>query len=476
MLERCRPAKVFSYFEQISAIPRGSGHCGQIADYIETFARSRGLCWERDAYDNIIVRKPGNPSIKNVPAVMLQGHLDMVCDKIPDLPFDFLRDPLPIETDGRYVWSKGTTLGADDGIAVAMMLAILDDGDAVHPPLECIFTSDEEIGLIGAQHLDLSKCTARYLINLDSDEDGVFTAGSCSGVRMRCRIPIRRVLGSGDGRRLILHGLQGGHSGADIHKNGGNALQLMGRLLSAAGIGSYALVSIKGGDKDNVIPSRCEAVVLGEGDFASAFAVLQEEYRDREPEMQLTEEGIGEGEADVLAGESLAYLLQFLTQAPCGVLSMHPNIEGLVGTSANLAAVEISGDSACSTISVRSESTQRRDAVCAQIDDLLASMGGGAQRDGAYPGWVYNEKSQLRETMVKTWQEMFSEMPKVEVIHAGLECGVLQSKMPGLDIVSFGPAITGIHTPAERLDVLSVEKNYHFLLQVLMRLGRDANA
>lgn len=476
MLENCSPADVFYYFEQISSIPRGSGNCRQIADYIEAFARNRDLYWERDAYDNVIIKKPGTLPLKDAPAVMLQGHLDMVCEKVPESSHDFLSDPLPLETDGKYVWSRGTTLGADDGIAVAMMLAILHDASAVHPPLECVFTSDEEIGLIGAQNLDLSGCRARYLINLDCDEDGIFIAGCCGGVRVRYRIPLRRNHSSGRGRRLILHGLQGGHSGAEIHKNGGNAVRLMGRLLSAVDSGSYALVSVKGGDKDNVIPARCEAVILGGGDFSSAFAALQQEYQDREPDLQLTEEDMGEVETDVLTDESRAHLLRFLTQVPCGVLSMHPYIEGLVGTSANLAAVEIGEDCACGTVSVRSETGEQRNAVCAQISSLLASMDGSEQRDGAYPGWEYNGESQLRQTMVETWQEMFSEVPRVEVIHAGLECGVLQSKMPGLDIVSFGPAITGIHTPAERLNVASVEKNYRFLLKVLTKLGRNRNA
>ena len=476
MLENCSPADVFYYFEQISSIPRGSGNSRQIADYIEAFAGDRGLYCERDAYDNVIIKKPGTALLEDAPAVMLQGHLDMVCEKMPESSHDFLSDPLPLETDGKYVWSRGTTLGADDGIAVAMMLAILHDASAVHPQLECVFTSDEEIGLIGAQNLDLSGCRARYLINLDCDEDGVFIAGCCGGVRVRYRIPLRRNHSSGRGRRLILHGLQGGHSGAEIHKNGGNAVRLMGRLLSAVDSGSFALVSVKGGDKDNVIPARCEAVILGDGDFSSAFAALQKEYQDREPDLQLTEEELGKVETDVLTDESQAHLLRFLTQAPCGVLSMHPDIEGLVGTSANLAAVETGEDCACGTVSVRSETGKQRDAVCAQISSLLASMDGSEQRDGAYPGWEYNGESQLRQTMVETWQKMFSEVPRVEVIHAGLECGVLQSKMPGLDIVSFGPAITGIHTPAECLDVASVEKNYRFLLEVLTKLGRNRNA
>lgn len=476
MLENCSPADVFFYFEQISSIPRGSGNCRQIADYIKAFAGDRGLYCERDAYDNVIIKKPGTALLEDAPAVMLQGHLDMVCEKMPESSHDFLSDPLPLETDGKYVWSRGTTLGADDGIAVAMMLAILHDASAVHPPLECVFTSDEEIGLIGAQNLDLSGCRARYLINLDCDEDGVFIAGCCGGVRVRYRIPLRRNHRSGRGRRLILHGLRGGHSGAEIHKNGGNAVRLMGRLLSAVDSGSYALVSVKGGDKDNVIPARCEAVILGDGDFSSAFAALQQEYQDREPDLQLTKEDMGEVETDVLTDESRAHLLRFLTQVPYGVLSMHPYIEGLVGISANLAAVETGEDCACGTVSVRSETGEQRDAVCAQIDSLLASMDGSEQRDGAYPGWEYHGESQLRQTMVETWQEMFSEVPRVEVIHAGLECGVLQSKMPGLDIVSFGPAITGIHTPAERLDVASVEKNYRFLLKVLTKLGRNRNA
>lgn len=477
MLEKLKPADVFFYFEKLSSIPRESGNCGRISDYIESFAREKGLYWERDASDNIIIKKPGNPSIKNTAAVMLQGHLDMVCEKAPNVSHNFLTDPLPLQTDGKEVWSKGTTLGADDGIAVAMILAILADDTAMHPPLECVFTTDEEIGLIGAQQLDLSRCSAQYLINLDCDEDGVFVAGCCGGVRVRYSIPVQRTRREGSGTRLIIDGLQGGHSGAEIHKNGANAVQLMARLLSeAARNSSFSIVSIQGGDKDNVIPDRCAAVVIGEGNFSDAFAALQQEYRDREPNMHFIAENLDTIEADVLTIASSVDMLRFLVQVPCGVLSMHPDIAGLVGTSANLAAVETRENQIRGTVSVRSEAVKDRDAVCEQIRKQLAAVGGSEHREGAYPGWVYSRESYLRRIMTETWQEMFGAEPKIEVIHAGLECGVLKSKMPGLDIVSFGPKIIGIHTVSERLDVESVCKNYRFLLEVLKRLGRNTHA
>ncbi len=475
MLENVSPAVVFSYFEKISSIPRGSGNCGEIADYIEAFARTKNFFFKRDSCNNIIVKKPGTKSFQNRSAVMLQGHLDMVCEKEPGSTHNFRVDSLPLRTDGRYVWADRTTLGADDGIAVAMMLAILGDDTAMHPPLVCVFTSDEEIGLIGAQHLDLSECSAKYLINLDCDEDGVFIAGCCGGVRVRYQIPISRTTGKRQGKRLILEGLQGGHSGAQIHKNGGNAVGLLARILQAAG-GDFNLVSICGGDKDNVIPTRCEAVVLGDGRFADAYEVVYQEYAEREPGMRFLEEDIGQVEAAVFSADSQRNVLHFLSDAPWGVLSMHPDIEGLVGTSANLAAVETKSDRVCGTVSVRSESTEQRDRVCDRMADLLTMVGGSAQREGAYPGWAYRKNSVLRQTMVETWQNMFGETPKVEVIHAGLECGVLQSKLPGLDAMAFGPEILGIHTPAERLNVASVEKNYRFLLEVLERIGRDINA
>ena len=477
MLEHLYPRDVFSYFEKISSIPRGSGNCRNIAEYIESFAREKGLCFERDRWDNVIIKKPGALSLANVPVVMLQGHLDMVCEKLPQSLHDFERDPLPLQTDGKEVWSKGTTLGADDGIAVAMMLAVLADDTAVHPPLECVFTTDEEIGLIGAQNLDLSRCNAKYLINLDCDEDGVFIAGCCGGVRVRYSIPVQRFRRKGSGVRLTIDGLQGGHSGAEIHKNGANAVRLMARLLHMTmGESNYSILSMQGGDKDNVIPDRCTAEIIGEGDFAGAFARLEQEYRDREPNMQFVIEELGTQEAEVLTDESRMGVLQFLLECPCGVLTMHPDIAGLVGTSANLAAVNTKDNEICGTTSVRSESLENRDAVCGQISSLLAEVGGSERRDGAYPGWEYSRVSKLRQVMTKTWQEMFGAAPKVEVIHAGLECGVLQSKLPGLDIISFGPKITGIHTVSERLDVESVCKNYRFLLEVLNRLGRNTHA
>lgn len=477
MLENLYPRDVFSYFEKISSIPRGSGNCRYIAEYIESFAREKGLCFERDRWDNVIVKKPGTSAWANAPVVMLQGHLDMVCEKVPHSPHDFQKDPLPLLTDGKAIWSDGTTLGADDGIAVAMMLAVLADDTTAHPPLECVFTTDEEIGLIGAQNLDLSQCNAKYLINLDCDEDGVFIAGCCGGVRVRYSIPVQRFCSKGPGIRLTIDGLQGGHSGAEIHKNGANAVRLMARLLHMTiGESNYSIRSIQGGDKDNVIPDRCTAEIIGEGDFADAFARLEQEYRDREPSMQLTTEKLGIQEAEVLTDESRTAVLQFLMQSPCGVLTMHPDIAGLVGTSANLAAVNTKDNEICGTISVRSETAEMRDTVCGQINGLLAGIGGSERCDGAYPGWKFSRASQLRQVMAETWQEMFGVAPKVEVIHAGLECGVLESKLPGLDIISFGPKITGIHTVSERLDVESVCKNYRFLLEVLNRLGRKTHA
>ncbi len=474
MLRSLSPAAVFLYFEEIASIPRGSGNCGGIADYIEAFAKKRALFSQRDSYNNIIIKKPGTGLLQDAPTVMLQGHLDMVCEKVQGSTHDFTSEPLPLQTDGRYIWSQGTTLGADDGIAVAMMLAVLDDAAAVHPPLECVFTSDEEIGLIGAQHLDLSGCSARYLINLDCDEDGVFITGCCGGVRVRYQVPISRTQTSGYGKRLILEGLQGGHSGAQIHKNGGNAVGLLARILQVAGC--TGLVSICGGDKDNVIPSRCEAMVLGDGAFADAYAAVYREYGEREPDMQFLAEDMGWMEVEVLSVPSRENVLHFLTHVPWGVLSMHPDIEGLVGTSANLAAVETRADCVCGTISVRSESETDRDMVCDRIAGLLAPMEGSERRDGAYPGWAYSKDSILRQTMVETWKEMFGEAPETLVIHAGLECGVLQSKLPELDAIAFGPEILDIHTPGERLNIASVEKNYRFLLEVLQRLGKDTHA
>jgi len=477
MLENLYPRDVFSYFEKISSIPRGSGNCRHIADYIESFALEKGLYFERDRSDNVIIKKSGTSALANAPVVMLQGHLDMVCEKAPHSLHDFQKDPLPLQTDGKAIWSDGTTLGADDGIAVAMMLAVLADDTAAHPPLECVFTTDEEIGLIGAQNLDLTRCNAKYLINLDCDEDGVFIAGCCGGVRVRYSIPVQRFLKKGPGIRLTIDGLQGGHSGAEIHKNGANAVRLMARLLHmAAGKNNYSIRSIQGGDKDNVITDRCTAEIIGEGDFADAFACLEQEYRDREPGMQFTAEELGTQEAEVLTDESGKDVLQFLSASPCGVLTMHPDIDGLVGTSANLAAVNTKDNEICGTISVRSETLENRDAVCGQISGLLAAIGGSERRDGAYPGWEYSRTSKLRQVVAETWQEMFGVAPKVEVIHAGLECGVLESKLPGLDIISFGPKITGIHTVSERLDVESVCKNYRFLLEVLNRLGRNTHA
>ena len=470
------PGAVFGYFEEICTIPHGSRNTKMISDYLVGFAKDHGLAYMQDEMNNVILFAPGTCGREEHAPVILQGHLDMVCEKEATCPIDMAAEGLDVTHDGAFVYARGTTLGGDDGIAAAMALALLADNTIPHPPLEVVMTTEEEIGLLGADAIDLSQLKGRTLINLDSETEGVFTVSCAGGCTACITLPVERRAIYGPCIRLSVDGLKGGHSGADIHLKRANADKVMGLFMSRIQeIMPLCLTSLSGGAKDNAIPRSCQATLVAMGinlgrinDIAMA---LQEEIRANYDEPDATVQAF---DVDALGGNSLstestAKVISLLCSAPNGVQKWSADIEGLVQTSLNLGIVKL-GDRFSATFSVRSSVNAEKQEVLDQLKALADMLGGTYSQDGEYPAWEFRKESRLRDTMVRVYREMFDAEPKVEAIHAGLECGLFSQKLPGLDCVSIGPNIRDIHTTRERLDVASTERVWKFLLEVLKNL------
>lgn len=470
------PGKVFAFFEEICAIPHGSRNTGAISDYLVAFAKARGLRYIQDESNNVILFAPGTCGMENHAPVILQGHMDMVCEKDADCPLDMAVDGLDVQHDDRFVYAKGTTLGGDDGIAVAFALALLDDNTIPHPPLEIIITVDEEIGMLGADAIDLSSIQGRTLINLDSEDEGIFTVSCAGGARATISLNVERKAVYGPCVRLTVDGLQGGHSGAEIHKNRANANKVMGEYLSRIQkLMPLCLTSFQGGSKDNAIPRSCQATVVAMGigiqRINDIAAELQKEIREKYDEPEAAVQAF---DVDALGGNSLttnatADVISLLCAAPNGVQSYSADIPGLVQTSLNLGVCKL-GDQFNATFSVRSSVNKEKEELIQKLRDLTDFYKGTYSQTGTYPAWEYRKDSPLRDTMVRVYKQMFGKEPKVLAIHAGLECGLLSDKLPGLDCVSVGPQMHDIHTSRERLDIASTKRTWDFLLEVLKAL------
>lgn len=455
------PEKVFYYFEQISAIPRGSGNVKKIADYLCFFAKVRQLEWERDHANNVIIRKPATPGYENAATVILQGHTDMVCAKTAESTHNFEKDALELKVEDGWISANGTTLGGDNGIAVAYGLAILASDDLDHPPLEVVFTSDEEIGLLGAKALEMSKLKGKFLLNLDSESEGILTVSCAGGSMTTVTLPFTRSHEEGAVYKVTFSGLLGGHSGAEIHKGRANAAVLAGEFLGKAGC---KVISACGGSADNAIMSSLTMEVLGDGVMDTAKD-LEADFRSRYPEenITLTVEKLHENGGDVASADLGGYL----RKAPYGVQAVSKEIEGLVQTSLNVGILETKEDAFVATYSVRSSVEAEKTALNALVAETARAFGGSAVTEGEYPAWEYRKKSPLRDLMVKVYEDSFGKKMQVEAIHAGLECGLFAGGIPGLDAVSFGPDMADIHTPAERLSVESVANTWRYLLSAL---------
>lgn len=470
------PAAVFGYFEEICAIPHGSRNTKQISDYLVNFAEEHGLRYIQDEVNNVILFADGTCGMEDHEPVILQGHMDMVCEKDADCPIDMAAEGLDVTHDDSVVFAKGTTLGADNGIAVALAMAILADKSIPHPPLEVIITVDEEIGLLGAAAIDLSELKGRTLINLDSEGEGIFTVSCAGGCTATISLPVERRAVYGPCIRLAVDGLQGGHSGADIHLKRGNANKIMGEFMNRIQkIMPLCLTSLAGGTKDNAIPRSCQATLVAMGIHLERINTiaeeLQAEIREEFDEPEVTVQAF---DVDALGGNSLttestAKVIGLLCAAPNGVQSWSKDIEGLVQTSLNMGIVKL-GDRFNITFSVRSSVNNEKTELLEQLKTLANFYEAIYGQVGEYPAWEYKKESRLRDTMVAVYKDMFGKEPKVEVIHAGLECGLFSEKLPGLDCVSIGPQMHDIHTTRERLEIASTERTWNFLLEVLKSL------
>lgn len=471
-----QPEKVFAYFEKLCSIPHGSGNTKAISDYLVAFAREHGLKYIQDALNNVIIFAPATAGYEHHAPVILQGHMDMVCEKDDDCPLDMAVDGLDVTHDGKYVFAKGTTLGGDDGIALAYALAILDDDSIARPALEIVITVDEETGMEGATGVDLSMLKGRTLINIDSEDEGIFTVSCAGGARGTIRLPLERRAVYGPCVKLVVDGLQGGHSGVEIHQNRANASKIMGHLLARVQeLMPLCITGLSGGSKDNAIPRSCQATLVAMGSHIErindACQQLQNEVRQsfQEPEAVIYGEDVDALGGNALSTQDSAKVIKLLCQVPNGVQAWSPDIQGLVQTSLNLGVMTLADDLKL-TFSVRSSVNREKRELLARLQAIAQEFGGEYSEMGDYPAWEYRKDSPLRDTMVTVYKDMFGQEPQVVAIHAGLECGILSDKLPGLDCVSIGPQMHDIHTSRERLDIASTERTWRFLLEVLKAL------
>ncbi len=474
-LSGLEPKSVFAYFEKLCQIPHGSGNTKKISDYLVSFAREMGIACMQDALNNVIMFVPGTCGYEDHAPVILQGHMDMVCEKDENCPIDMEHEGLDIAHDGTWVYAKGTTLGGDNGIAVAFGMALAADKTIPHPPLEIVITVDEETGMYGAAGIDLSMLKGKTLINADSEDEGIFTVSCAGGARGSIALPVTRRVVYGPCIKLTVEGLQGGHSGVEIHKKRANANKIMGILLSRVQeLMPLCITKFSGGAKDNAIPRSCEATMVAMGIHLERIneitEALQQEIRQRydEPDAVIRGDDVDALGGNALTTEDTAKVIRLLNAVPNGVQAWSQDIDGLVQTSLNLGVAELSEELHL-TFAVRSSVNQEKRELLDRLKALAEEYGGSCSETGDYPAWEYKKDSQLRDTMVETYRELFGKEPQVVAIHAGLECGLLSEKIPGLDCVSIGPDMQDIHTSRERLHIASTERTWRFLLEVLKK-------
>jgi dipeptidase D len=473
------PRLFFEYFEAISRIPRGSGNMDAISSYVLQEAQSLGYKARRDEMNNVVVFAPATEGYENAPAVMLQGHMDMVCEKTPDSMHDFKKDPLKLILDGDHLHADRTTLGGDDGAAVCFMLMILKDKSLPHPALECVFTTDEETGMFGAAALDCSDLRAKRLINLDNELENEFVVACAGGARFEADVPVTRHKVTLPAFKLTVTTEKGGHSGVYIHKNRPNANLVLAKwlgYLNNEGV-NFSLVSMDGGMMDNAIPMMSSAVIMTdlEVDFLLFQEVFDEMFRDSDDHPHLSVECLGKKTLRAVGAEDKYNLLNALCTLPNGVQAFMEDMPELVKTSLNFGILKTLDDKILCRSSVRSSDEGEKEALLQKLTALYKEIPGTVTSiSGNYPGWAYVRDSELRKRMVETYDRCYApesgRKAKAEAIHAGLECGLLLSKMPGLDIVSTGPDMEDIHTPKERLSVKSVDRFCRFVLQVLREM------
>ena len=476
VLSGLQPQAVFRFFEELCAIPHGSHNTKAVSDYIVAFAKARRLKFRQDELNNVVIWKAPTAGYEDAPTVMIQGHMDMVAEKEAGCDKDMEKEGLDLFVNGDLVGARGTTLGGDDGIAVAMALAILDAKDIQHGPLECLFTVDEEVGMLGASGLDVSDLNAKYLLNIDSEVEKVLTVSCAGSTRAVCTLPVSRAAFTGTILKLTVDGLTGGHSGEEIHKGRANANILMGRaLIELMKATDLRLLAISGGAKDNAIPRSAAALIdvkdpqTSEAATLALREALASEYRTADGGIRVQLSAADSGLLP-MDEDSTRRVAAFLFCAPNGVQMMSADVPGLVQTSLNLGQVSTEKDRILARFMIRSSIDSQAAETTEKVITLTKALGGVVDILSSYSAWPYRPDSHLRDVIVDAFRALYHEEPRIEALHAGLECGILSGKMPELDCISFGPDLTDIHTPRERLHIASTERTWRLTLETLKRL------
>jgi len=480
-LENLKPEGVWKYFEEISKIPRGSKNEKKISDYIAETAKKLGLEVRRDKSLNVAVKKQATTGMESFPMVCLQAHMDMVCEKNKDKVHNFEKDPIELIVNGNILTANGTTLGADNGIGVAICLAIMEDKSIEHGPLEFLFTVDEETGLTGANNLQEGFIESKILINLDSEEEGQIFIG-CAGGRNTIgywKAKYQSVNSKYAPVIVKVKGLKGGHSGLEIDKGRGNSIKIMSRVLSPLCRLGGRIASFDGGNKSNAIPREAEALVyipVNKLNDASATisqysSIIREEYSSVEPDLSITmDEAKSKGKRKVLQKVIQKKVLQAITALPHGVIKMSADVKDLVETSTNLAIVKTDAGKISITTSQRSSVASELEDIVGVVATIFELAGAKVETNSGYPGWKPNLNSPILKLAKDIYKNMFGKKPEVKAVHAGLECGIIGEKYPGMDMISIGPTIEGVHSPEEKVYIDSVERFYNYLIEILKNL------
>ena len=480
VLGHLEPSKLFTYFEELTRIPRGSGNEKEVSDYLVKFAKDRNLEVYQDNALNVLIKKPGTQGYENSPAVIIQGHMDMVNEKNKDTVHDFDKDPLKLRVVDDYIYASGTTLGADNGIAVAMGMALLDSNDIPHPPIEVLVTSEEETGMGGAMNLDTSHIDGSLLINIDSEEEGTLLVSCAGGVRVRHVLPLEWTSNENSASYEIqIRGLKGGHSGMEIIKGRGNSNKIMGRLLfELSKTLNFNLAEVSGGSKMNAIPREADALISITNTELSTLekfikefeATLKAELRAVDPDISISLVKVEKNLESVLTPDCLQKVISSLVLMPNGIQTMSADIEGLVESSTNVGVVTFTKETLTCESAVRSSVKSLKYYILNQMKTLASTVGGNLEYDSDYPEWEYNPTSTLRDTFKAVYQKLYNKEVHISAIHAGLECGLLKEKLPNLDMISLGPNLYDVHTPDEHLSISSTQRIWEYLKEVLKEL------
>ncbi|MDR1773607.1 MAG: aminoacyl-histidine dipeptidase [Clostridioides sp.] len=478
-LQNLKPENLFKNFELLTRIPRESGNEKEVSDFLVDFGKKLNLETYQDEVNNVYIIKEATKGYENRNGIVIQGHMDIVAEKEKELDFNFKTDSINLQIKDDMIYATGTTLGADNGIAIAMAMTILEDDTIKHPRIELLATVDEEVGMLGADKIKPEHIKGKYMINIDSEEEGVITVSCAGGKNVIVDLPINyeKVSKNKIAFKVSIEGLQGGHSGAEIHLQRANANKLLGRLLNSIQV-EYDIVSINGGSKSNAIPRDAQALILVEdkdvekliSDIKDLEKIYKNEFSSVDSELQINIKEIENRSTQVLSKDSKGKVIEFILISPHGVQTFSNEIEDLVESSLNFAIIEQHEDKITFLSSARSSVISLREEICDRIVAMSKVFGGSAKIDGVYPAWEYAKDSNLEKTAVEVWKEISGVEPKVTAIHAGLECGMLLEKLPGFEAISIGPDIMDVHTPNEHISISSTVKVWNYLLELIQRL------